>query len=48
MKLPKVVDDNLVLLIAMGVCAILLVSITAIGVKDPCCKCKEEKKVNSN
>jgi len=47
MKLPKVVDDNLVLIIAMGVCAALLIGISA--VHKPCCECgKEEKKVNSN
>jgi hypothetical protein len=47
MKLPKLVDDNLVLLIAMGVCAVLLVGLTR--VHKPCCECKaEEKKVNSN
>jgi len=42
MKLPKIVDDNLVLIIAMGVCAVLLVAISS--VHKPCCECKEQEK----
>jgi len=45
MKLPQVIDDNLVLLIAMGVCAVLLIGITS--VQKPCCECKKEEKVNN-
>jgi hypothetical protein len=41
MKLPQIIDDNLVLIIAMGVCAVLLVGISS--TQEPCCKCKEEK-----
>jgi len=44
MKLPKVVDDNLVLIIAMGICAALLIGISS--VQKPCCN-EETKKVNS-